>query len=323
MATTNDKTFITLENLSTYNGEIKKKLEAKQDVIDNSHKLSAEYVSGIPSQLQSLTIGSQTYNGSAPVTITAANLGLTGVLRYVGDSSTEPNKSGATVSGVSSWERGNVVTYGSTNKEYVLVGDTNVAANWRELGDEGSYVVKEPNKGLSTHDFTTALKTSVETAVQDVYIGTNKATKEGTAIKLPAFVTGDIVNDIIDDKGFADADDIALAMESVRGKSTDAAATSTDNEKITVHAVNNRINGLEVTVSNKVAIKPGYSLVSTTDITQITANKEAIAALDDKYATTDYIDTAMQGILKILDENFMAKADYATATTAQIQALFN
>ena len=71
----------------------------------------------------------------------AADLGLSSAMHFIGVSSTDPKgASGATVSGHTTWEKGDVVLYG--NKEYVLSGDSNTAANWTELGDEGSYAQK-------------------------------------------------------------------------------------------------------------------------------------------------------------------------------------
>ena len=74
------------------------------------------------------------------VTITPADLGLTQAMIFVGVSTTEPTAEGATVSGHTTWKKGEVVLY--DNKEYVLTGDSNIAANWVEFGDEGSYALK-------------------------------------------------------------------------------------------------------------------------------------------------------------------------------------
>lgn len=79
--------------------------------------------------------------------------GLTGAMHWVGVSSTDPKgSSGATFSGHTTWSKGDVVTYNS--KEYVLSGDSNAAANWLELGDEGSHALKgtttcSPGDGLT------------------------------------------------------------------------------------------------------------------------------------------------------------------------------
>lgn len=78
--------------------------------------------------------------------------GLTGAMHWVGVSSTDPKgSSGATVSN-HTWANGDVVTYNS--KEYVLSGNSNAAANWLELGDEGSHALKgtttcSPGDGLT------------------------------------------------------------------------------------------------------------------------------------------------------------------------------
>ena len=66
---------------------------------------------------------------------------LTSAMHWIGVSTTDPKgASGATVSGHGGWIKGDVVSYNS--KEYVLSGETNTAANWSELGDEGSHALK-------------------------------------------------------------------------------------------------------------------------------------------------------------------------------------
>ena len=75
------------------------------------------------------------------VNITAEDFGLSSVMNFIDVSTTDPKgSSGATVSGHTTWSKGDVVLYG--NKEYVLTENTNIAANWTELGDEGSYTMK-------------------------------------------------------------------------------------------------------------------------------------------------------------------------------------
>lgn len=67
--------------------------------------------------------------------------GLSGAMHFVGVSTTDPKgPSGATVEGHTTWAVGDVVLYG--NKEYALKGSSNIAANWIELGDESSFVLK-------------------------------------------------------------------------------------------------------------------------------------------------------------------------------------
>ena len=80
-------------------------------------------------------------SGDSTFNITAADLGLTNSMVFVGISTTNPkSSSGATVSGHNTWKKGEVVLY--NKKEFVLTGDTNVAANWTELGDESSFALK-------------------------------------------------------------------------------------------------------------------------------------------------------------------------------------
>lgn len=85
-------------------------------------------------------IGSTTYD-IKDATARDAIAGLSGAMRFIGVSTTDPKgPNGATVSGHTDWKAGDVVLYGS--KEYVLKADSNIAANWVELGDESSFVLK-------------------------------------------------------------------------------------------------------------------------------------------------------------------------------------
>ena len=92
---------------------------------------------------KALTIGSQTYTGSSAITITAADLGVTGAMVYKGTTSTEITDGGTqaptinnTSVATSNLQAGNVVLYGA--KEFVWNG-----SKWELLGDEGSYKVKQ------------------------------------------------------------------------------------------------------------------------------------------------------------------------------------
>lgn len=82
-----------------------------------------------------LTVGDKTYNGSATVTISAADLGLSSALKLVGSitDSTLPSASG--------YEVGNVVLF--SDKEYVCVKPQNSSTlQWEELGAQSSHVLK-------------------------------------------------------------------------------------------------------------------------------------------------------------------------------------
>lgn len=74
-------------------------------------------------------------NKAATMTdVTNAVAGLAGAMHYVGESTTDPATS-VTVTGVTTFAKGDVVTYSA--KEFVYDG-----AAWRELGDESSFAVK-------------------------------------------------------------------------------------------------------------------------------------------------------------------------------------
>lgn len=132
---------------------------AKNGAVTVSHKTRTEDTATGTAQSikvtddnQSISIVTHTFDAAGHETgktttavnftkITAADLGLSSAMHFIGTSTTDPKgASGATVSGHTTWEKGDVVLYG--NKEYVLSGDTNTAANWTELGDEGSYAQK-------------------------------------------------------------------------------------------------------------------------------------------------------------------------------------
>ena len=97
----------------------------------------------------SLTIGDQVFNGSNPVTITAANLGLSQALKFVG-STNDIMKDGQknTPTGISEPSIGDVVL-SNGNGEFVWLGE-----NWEQLGSENSYALKtvqivtDANSGL-------------------------------------------------------------------------------------------------------------------------------------------------------------------------------
>lgn len=95
-----------------------------------------------------ITIGGKSYDGHEAISISAADLGLSNAMHFVG-TTTVTNPAG-------NYNNGDVILNTTTKKEYVYNNGT-----WIELGDEGSYVVKETGKGLSTNDYTTAEKTKL------------------------------------------------------------------------------------------------------------------------------------------------------------------
>ena len=96
-----------------------------------------------------LKVGKKTYDGSAGITITAADLGLSQALKFVG-STNDIMKDGQqnTPTGIPQPSIGDVVL-SNGNGEFVWLGE-----NWEALGSENSYALKtvqivtEPNSGL-------------------------------------------------------------------------------------------------------------------------------------------------------------------------------
>ena len=84
-----------------------------------------------------LKVGSQTYDGSTGITITAADLGLSQALKFVG-STNDIMKDGQknTPTGISEPSIGDVVL-SNGNGEFVWLGE-----NWEALGSENSYALK-------------------------------------------------------------------------------------------------------------------------------------------------------------------------------------
>ena len=84
-----------------------------------------------------LKVGSRTYDGSAGITITAADLGLSQALKFVG-STNDIMKDGQknTPTGISEPSIGDVVL-SNGNGEFVWLGE-----NWEQLGAENSYALK-------------------------------------------------------------------------------------------------------------------------------------------------------------------------------------
>lgn len=71
----------------------------------------------------SLTIGSQKYNGSKNITVTASDLGLSNAMHFIGVVSSLP--------AATATNNGDVVLVNGTGKEYVWSGN-----KWVELGDD-------------------------------------------------------------------------------------------------------------------------------------------------------------------------------------------
>ena len=84
-----------------------------------------------------LKVGSRTYDGSAGITITAADLGLSQALKFVGSTNDIMEDSQQnTPTGISKPSIGDVVL-SNGNGEFVWLGE-----NWEALGSENSYALK-------------------------------------------------------------------------------------------------------------------------------------------------------------------------------------
>ena len=144
-----------------------------QEKLSSTNKLSTDYISGLATvatsgsyndlsnkptiptvnngtltlQVAGTTKTTFTANqsGNETFNVTASDLGLTAAMQFIGVSTTDPtSSSGATVSGHSTWKKGEVVIYQRTGEsgyeEYIATADDN--AHWELLGDADSYALK-------------------------------------------------------------------------------------------------------------------------------------------------------------------------------------
>lgn len=121
-----------------------------------------------------ITLGSNTitpvtsvngHNGSS-VSVTASDLGLASALKYVGTKSSLPTATDSTT--YSTYNNGDVITVSS--KEYAYVKGSNAAgSSWVELGDEGSYKLKQTafTNSTGTADSTNTSTTFIYSFSQD------------------------------------------------------------------------------------------------------------------------------------------------------------
>lgn len=110
--------------------------------VNHNHDDRYSIASGI------ITLGSNTitpvtsvngHSGSS-VSVTASDLGLASALKYVGTKSSLPTATDSTT--YSTYNNGDVITVSA--KEYAYVKGSNAAgSSWVELGDEGSYKLKQ------------------------------------------------------------------------------------------------------------------------------------------------------------------------------------
>jgi hypothetical protein len=145
-ATSNGATYLRLFDNSTARQSIKIVGSGATTVSSNANGVitinSTDTIPTIPTALKNpkaLKFGSQSYDGSAEKTITAADLGLSSAMKYLGTTTTKISDGSTTSSVVVGSStitvtNGNVVIYGS--KEFIWNGSA-----WEEFGNEGNYKV--------------------------------------------------------------------------------------------------------------------------------------------------------------------------------------
>lgn len=235
----------------------------------------------IPSSLKNpnaLTVGGKTYDGSSAISITAADLGLSAAMKFLGTSATaitdgattNPITIGTTSTTVSS---GNVVLYGS--KEFVWNG-----SSWEELGNEGSYkVVQAAVSSPTTSGTTTAFIDTISQDTNGKITATKKTVATATTsaaglmssadkIKLDGIATGATAN--VGTITGVSANGTSVATSGV----ADIPAASTSKYGVTKlsSATNSTSTSLAATPS---AVKAAYDLAASkasTDVATTSAN---------------------------------------------------
>lgn len=136
-------------------------------VIDGNTKTNVQLVGG-----NYITVTAN--NGTITInnTLTAANLGLASALKYVGTVNEQPSQNDS----YANYNNGDVITVG--NKEYAYVkGDSAASSHWVELGDEGSYKLKQTafsnNTGVADGDnasstFIYSFSQTADGVIQDI-----------------------------------------------------------------------------------------------------------------------------------------------------------
>ena len=116
-------------------------------VIGDSFTLPTVNNGTLTVQVEGTQKGTFTANqsGNTTINLLASDFGLDAALKFIGISTTDPTSaSGATVSGHTTWKKGEVVLYqrsGETGyEEYVAIANDN--AHWEILGDADSYALK-------------------------------------------------------------------------------------------------------------------------------------------------------------------------------------
>lgn len=133
----------TLATLTEANGLINATFQDIQITESQVTNLITDLASKVPT---SRTIAGLDLTGNISSSALVNALGLSQALIFVGTSSTDPmSTSGATVSGHTTWKKGEVVLY--NNLEYVNITGSNTSSttpnpNWEEFGDAASYALK-------------------------------------------------------------------------------------------------------------------------------------------------------------------------------------
>ena len=241
--------------------------------------------------------------------------GLSGAMHFVGESTTDPTgKDGATVGDQTTFSKGDVCLYKDTFKEYVYDG-----TKWIELGDEGSYLLKDT--AISTYETIAncdAIRTNVTTLQSDVSklktsVGDSTSGLVQDVAALKTLTSTHTTNIAANTKAVDD-----LAKGQVATNKSNISTLQSDLEALTTEVGNkalasdltsatNRITALETSVGKddnaglRKSVKELQGTVgdadsglvkAVTDLKSGKAEASALQALDEKVKTGTFISTA-------------------------------
>lgn len=266
--------------------------KVKVDEYGHVNELSEQTLSitmpGAP-EYKTLTVGSKTYNTTADVEITAADLGLSNAMHFVGVFTEAPENPVA----------GDVYLNSANHKEYVY--DT--ANGWVELGDEGSYALKTVSitgtDGLTGGGTIEANRTISHAVPTNAAEGDHKGTGERTYL---TNVKTDKFGHIV---GFETASESDQDLSNYKTKQTAVADQAKVNEYVS--AVSQDENGV-ITVT-RVALPDDNDTTYSADETSLTLSGDNVFSIKDKGVSTAKIADHAVGAAQVKSEKDYTGSD--------------
>lgn len=200
-----------------------------------------------------ITLGSNTitpvtsvngHSGSS-VSVTASDLGLASALKYVGTKSSLPTATDSTT--YSTYNNGDVITVSA--KEYAYIKGSNAAgSSWVELGDEGSYKLKQTA-------FTNSTGTADGTNTSTAFIYSFSQDENGAISNIKTRQLPTLTN--VSYTAATDDNEYPILMKYSTGSDTTAAGVkfaNTTNKMTTINPSTGMITAPSLTIASNAAI---------------------------------------------------------------------